>query len=462
MTGRILIIDTVPTNRIVLKVKMLAAQFGVDACGSQQEAELIIARERPDLILINLSDPIEDRHAFCRKLKDDPETASIAIISVGVADTARTRFAALDAGADDVLPRPINDSLLLARIRSLLRVRNARQELILRDSTSRALGFEEVRADFAATAKVALLSSSLISGEAIAAKLADHLEPPILRLDIDHVLTQSTKIPVPDLFVIDGTQDLDGGRGIFRLISDLRSRSETRLTSLLVVLPNGQPDITALVLDLGADDAIHVSVSSDEIKLRARALIHQKLLNDKLRDTVRDGLHAAVTDPLTGLFNRRYVEPHLARIANQALATQREFAVMMLDIDHFKSINDRYGHAAGDKVLVEISRRLRENLRSIDLVARIGGEEFMIAMPLTGRVPAEVAADRLRRMVSSKPFTLGPDLPILTVTMSVGVAIGGLTRLNSSQIKAMCNNADAALYAAKNAGRDKVAMSSAA
>lgn len=462
MTGRILIIDTVPTNRIVLKVKMLAAQFGVDACGSRQEAEAIIAKERPDLILVNLSDPVEDRHAFCRKLKDDPDTASIAIISVGVADTARARFAALDAGADDVLPRPINDALLLARIRSLLRVRNARQELILRDSTSRALGFEEVRADFGAVAKVALLSNSITSGDVLAAKLERHLAPPIVRLNIDQVLTQSATVPVPDLFVIDGTRDLDGGRGIYRLISDLRSRSETHLTSLLVVLPDNQPDIAALVLDLGADDVIHVSVSSGEIGLRAKALIHQKLLNDKLRDTVRDGLHAAVTDPLTGLFNRRYVEPHLARIANQALTTQREFAVMILDIDHFKSINDRYGHSAGDKVLVEISRRLRENLRSIDLVARIGGEEFMVAMPLTGSVQAEIAADRLRRMVSSKPFTLGPDLPFLTVTVSVGVATGGLTRLNGSQIEAMCNSADAALYAAKNAGRDKVAMSTAA
>lgn len=462
MTGRILIVDTVPTNRIVLKVKMLAAQFGVDACASRVEAEVLIARERPDLILINLSDPAEDRHAFCRELKDNPETASIAIISIGVADTARARFAALDAGADDVLPRPINDALLLARIRSLLRVRNARQELILRDGTSRALGFEEVRKGFDAAAHVALLSHSQVSGNVLAEKLDSQFSLPVSRFDTDEVLTKSASLPLPDLFVIDGTQDLDGGRGIFRLISDLRSRSETRLSSLLVVLPDNLPDIAALVLDLGADDVIGVSTSRGEIGLRAKALVHQKLLYDKLRDTVRDGLHAAVTDSLTGLYNRRYIEPHLARIAEQAQSTQREFAVMMLDIDHFKSINDRYGHAAGDKVLVEISRRLRENLRPIDLVARIGGEEFMVAMPRTGTDQAEAAAERLRRMVSAKPFSLGADHPYLTVTVSVGVAIGGLAPLDARQIEAMCSQADAALYVAKNAGRDKVAMSNAA
>lgn len=155
MTGRILIVDTVPTNRIVLKVKMLAAQFSVDACGSRKDAELAIAHKKPDLILINLSDPTEDRHGFCRELKENPDTAAIAIISVGVIDTARARFAALDAGADDVLPRPINDALLLARMRSLLRVRHARHELMLRDGTSRALGFEEARRNFDATARIA-------------------------------------------------------------------------------------------------------------------------------------------------------------------------------------------------------------------------------------------------------------------------------------------------------------------
>ncbi|MCO4847075.1 MAG: diguanylate cyclase [Yoonia sp.] len=458
MTGRILIVDTVPTNRIVLKVKMLAAQFSVEACGSRKDAEEAIARQKPDLILINLSDPVEDRHGFCRELKENPDTAEIAIISVGVADTARARFAALDAGADDVLPRPIHDALLLARIRSLLRVRHARHELMLRDGTSRALGFEEARGNFDATAHVALLSRHVVSSDALAAQLNSGLTVPVTRLETDTVLANSVA-PVPDLFVIDGTKDNDGGRAVFRLISDLRSRAETRLSTLFVILPHNEPDIAAMVLDLGADDAVSLDISDGEMVLRAKALVRQKLLHDKLRDTVRDGLHAAVTDPLTGLYNRRYVEPHLSRMAEQARVSQREFAVMMLDIDYFKSINDSYGHPAGDKVLVEIARRLRENLRAIDLVARIGGEEFMVAMPNTNNEQGHVAADRLRKLISARPFSLGSGQPELNVTMSVGVAVGGLQRLNRIQIDTMCHHADEALYAAKSAGRDKVAMS---
>ena len=458
MTGRILIVDTVPTNRVLLKVKMLAAQFSVDACGSRKDAELAIAHKKPDLILINLSNPTEDRHGFCRELKENPDTAAIAIISVGVIDTASARFAALDAGADDVLPRPINDALLLARMRSLLRVRNARHKLMLRDGTSRALGFEEARRNFDATARIAFLSRHTISGDALAAQLDSGLAVPVTRLETDKVLANSMA-PVSDLFVIDGTQDNDGGRAVFRLISDLRSRAETRLSTLFVILPRNEPDIAAMVLDLGADDAVSLDISDGEMELQARALVRQKLLHDKLRDTVRNGLHAAVTDPLTGLYNRRYVEPHLSRMAEQARVSQREFAVMMLDIDNFKSINDRNGHAAVDKVLIEIANRLRENLRAIDLVARVGGEKFMVAMPNTNNEQGHIAADRLRKLISARPFLLGPDKPQLNVTMSVGVAVGGLERLNRVQIDSMCNLADEALYAAKSAGRDKVAMS---
>jgi len=458
MTGRILIVDTVPTNRIVLKVKMLAAQFRVDACGSQKEAEQLIAKKRPDLILINLSDPTEDRHGFCKTLKSDPATAAVAIISVGVADTAHARFAALDAGADDVLPRPINDALLLARIRSLLRVRHARQELMLRDGTRRALGFEEGQAAYMASARVALLSRGTACGQTIEDGLKAGLSTPIIRIETERVLANNSAAH-PDLFVIDGTQDTGGVQSLFRLISDLRSRQETRLSSLFVILPRYDPEIAAMILDLGADDVVSAQISEGELVLRAKALIRQKMLHDKLRDTVRDGLTAAVTDPLTGLYNRRYVEPHLIRLAEQARLTQREFAVMIMDIDHFKQINDTFGHAAGDKVLVEISKRLRNNLRAIDLVARIGGEEFMVAMPNTDDAQGQFAADRLRKLVSQKPFTIGPDLPELNITVSVGVAIDGLKQLNQLQISDMCGRADTALYAAKSAGRDKVAMS---
>jgi len=340
MSGRILIIDTVATNRIVLKVKMLAAQFSVDACSSRIEAEAIISTNRPDLILINLSDPVEDRHEFCRALKNDPNTSKIAVIAVGVADTSKARFAALDVGADDVLPHPMNDTLLLARIRSLLRVRSASQELLLRDSTSRALGFEDANALFETAAHVAVISSEDAPNAELSMMMRKGLGQPIRALHTNCVLKQTAVTPVPDLFVIDCSQPDSDQNALYRLVSDLRSRTETRLSTQLIVVPHGEPDMAAMFLDLGADDVVTTGTSQGELTLRAKSLIRRKLLHDKLRDTVRNGLHAAVTDPLTGLYNRRYVEAHLARLAEQSLGSGRELAVMMLDIDHFKAIND--------------------------------------------------------------------------------------------------------------------------
>lgn len=462
MPGRILIIDTVATNRIVLKVKMLAAQYLVDACASKAEALESIASNRPDLILMNLADPVEDQHSFCGDLRNNPDTATISIIAVGVADTSMTRFAALDAGADDVLPYPVNDALLLARIRSLLRVRSTSQELVLRESTSRALGFEEKKAGFVGAAKMAFLTPVPQEQDRLVDALGAGLRCGLDVLDSAHVLTSLHNDAGYDLFIIDATQvDTDQG-GLFGLVSDLRSRAETRLAAQMVVVPQEQPEIAAMFLDLGADDVVASDSDPSELTLRAKALIARKQQQDRLRDTVRSGLNAAVTDPLTGLFNRRYVEPHLARLAAQSRASGRKLAVMMIDIDHFKSINDTHGHAAGDKVLVQLSNLLRDNLRAIDLVARMGGEEFLVAMPRTSVEDAEQAADRLRKLVNTTSFDLGHGQPTIKVTVSVGVAVSRKIKSDNWAMDQICDQADRALYVAKSAGRNQVAMSKSA
>lgn len=462
MPGRILIIDTVATNRIVLKVKMLAAQFAVDACATRAEAIDIITANRPDLILMNLSDAVEAKHSLCRDLRRSPQTATISIIAVGVADTSQARFAALDAGADEVLPHPMNDALLLARIRSLLRVRSTNEELQLREGTSRALGFEERKAAFDGAAKIAVLSSGAPKKRNLAADLRQALRSKIHCLHPSDVLKSDDASVTHDLFVIDATRAEEGQGGLFGLVSDLRARMQTRLAMQLVVVPDNRPEIAAMFLDLGADDVVPHTSDATELTLRAKRLISRKRQHDRLRDTVRNGLNAAVTDPLTGLFNRRYVEPHLARLAEQSRKSGRELAVMMIDIDHFKAVNDTYGHAAGDKVLVELADRLRQNLRAIDLVARMGGEEFLVAMPGTSVTDARLAADRLRALVNTTPFDLGDNQPALKITVSVGVAVSRQFNAEKAAITKICDQADKALYAAKSAGRDQVAMSKSA
>ncbi len=462
MPARILIVDSVATNRIVLKVKMMAAHFLVDACASQTEAAQAMAAHRPDLVLINMSQCTTDQGAFYKSLRAMADAGSFAIVAIGVADTSQARFAALDAGADDVMSHPISDALLLARIRSLLRVRSIDQELVLRDTTSRALGFEEKAHPFESAMRIALITACADERAHLSAIFRAAMQHDIQSLDMAEVLDAVDLPHAPDLFVLDATEAEMHGNSHFNLVSDLRARSETRLAKQLVIVGADAPLIAAMFLDLGADDVVTSDTDTREMLLRAKVLIQRKQQSDRLRDTLRDGLHAAVTDPLTGLYNRRYVIPHLTRMAMDAGKSGRPFAVMMIDIDHFKSVNDTYGHAAGDHVLTQMADRLRENLRAVDLVARMGGEEFLIAMPHTSAGHAKLAADRLRRLVNTTPFDLRSGGRGLKVTVSVGVAVSGDPNQAIEGMEIICDLADQALYAAKSAGRDQVAMSKSA
>ncbi|MFT5624020.1 MAG: two-component system cell cycle response regulator [Lentimonas sp.] len=458
MSGRILIIDAVATNRIVMKVKLLSAQYDVVACATQADGLLTFSDHRPDLILINLSDQVEDHHAFCRALKDDHLTSDIAIVGTGISDTSRARFAALDAGADDILTRPINDTFLLARIRSLLRKRHTPAELWLREGAQRALGFEETATLFEAPPRVTLLTANSTMSTGLIARL-NRINPlGVVPHAFDEALKDISNTDAPDLFVIDSTTMQNPREDLFRMVAELRSRVKTKNTSQLVILPADAVETAAMALDLGADDVVTTQISSGEMKMRCDALARQKRQQDRLRTTVRDGLQAAVTDPLTGLYNRRYATPYLLEISKQSRRTGQKFAVMMIDIDHFKVINDKYGHAAGDAVLVELASRLRKNLRVIDLIARVGGEEFLVALPHSTAEQAQIAANRLCTLVNQKQFEIGHGFKPLRVTVSVGVAVGCANSTEMVCADNMCHQADGALYLAKSAGRDQVAL----
>ncbi len=476
MSGRILLVDSIATNRIVLRVKLLAAHYTVTPCATLEEARAAMNVERPDLILIDLTGPAIAAHDLCRAIKTDPDTQAIPIIATGSFPTPSARIAALRAGADDVLEKPLNDAVLQARIRSLLRARDATSELRLREDTQRALGFAEEAEGFTPAGRVAVVTDHASDPTPSLIGLMERLPQPYSLLESDRMLTAEAMTPLPDLFIIDGAGGLAGrpvAGDVFRMVADLHSRSETRHAAQLVILPENASDMAAMVLDLGANDLVTERVSADELAHRVRALLRRKIQADRLRDNVRHGLQAAVTDQLTGLYNRRYALPHLAQMAEQAQAKGRDFTVMVLDIDHFKSINDQYGHAVGDKVLAEVARRLRDNLRAVDLIARIGGEEFLVAMPDTTAAQGQVAAERLRRMIEDSPFvaqtdptnqnkTMAVATPRIRVTLSIGVAVGGPGSQPSEDVDMLFNRADAALYSAKSAGRNMVTVSQSA
>lgn len=222
-----------------------------------------------------------------------------------------------------------------------------------------------------------------------------------------------------------------------------------------------------MALDLGANDLLTAPLDPQETALRITLHINRKQRADQLRRALNTGLRLAVTDPLTGLHNRRYALAHLDRIARRARDTGRRFAVMVLDLDRFKCINDTHGHAAGDTVLETVAQRLRENLRPTDLLARIGGEEFLVALPEATLGTARIAAERLCRVVGAEPISLPDGSGRVTVTVSVGLALGPELRETGDPGPELSGRdalrrADSALMAAKGEGRNQVTVASAA
>ena len=461
MSSRILIIDSLPTNRIVLKVKLLSAQYDVLPCATVTEARHHMLETPVDLIVLDLSQITEEIKQFCKDLRSAPDTQALPVIAIGNFHNAQHRVDALRLGADEALAKPIADSLLLARIRSLLRAKDTDNELKLRDDTSRALGFSDTASEFARVPMIGMIGGNAPESLALSRSLNAALSTKIRRLASDRALEESRLAPAPDLFIIDARDysDLSDASTLFRFVSDLRSRSESRHAAQMVIAPSDQPDIAAMALDLGANDVVSEEVSIAEIAHRVKILIARKMRTDGLRDSVQTGLRAAVLDPLTGLYNRRYMVPHLTALAERCRKTDREFTIMAVDIDHFKTVNDTYGHAAGDRVLQGIAEVFRDNLRAIDLVARIGGEEFLIALPETSTQRAHASAERIRTMIDRSAFDIGAHQPPVHITVSIGIASSGLDCHSQDDINALIERADTALYRSKTLGRNTVSIS---
>jgi len=463
MAGDILIIDSVATNRIVLKVKLLAAQYRVRPCASITEAEQEIAAALPDLIILDASTAASETLAFCKKLKAQDESDLIPVIATGGFATPLDRVKALEAGADDVLTKPFDDHILQARIRSLLRARDARQELRMREGTRTALGFGEAAPGFDAPSQI--ITSSVghqnIDDLQILSSMMSNVQ--LTAVQIPDLLSRQPENDKTDLFVLDFRPGLPDDTVLYRLLSELRSQSATRHASILALLPSDARHAAAMGLDLGASDIVCADVDVAEIRHRCTVLLQAKHEADTLRRTVETGLRAAITDPLTGLFNRRYALPHLARLSQESRTSGRQFAIMVLDLDHFKSINDTLGHKAGDSILKQVAQRLQGNLRAVDLLARIGGEEFLVAIPKSDVVHARTAAERLCKLIGETPFFVGPEQREVHVTMSVGVSLNGGEKAEEviEDLSELVNEADVALYAAKTGGRNQVMLSAA-
>lgn len=459
MVSKILIADGVVTNRIVMKVKLQAAGY-VPLLAATASACLDSAlRDLPDLILLDLSLPDFSGLEVLTRLRADPITCSLPVVIISDSQDASVRLRAFRAGADEFLTKPIDDQTLLARIRSFMRARDQLEGFASADGGIAMLGLAEAQAHYQAPGLVAVVTARNETALRLRREISPHIADRIVTMTADEALSEGLKsAPAPDVFLIES--DLGNTATGLRLMSELRSRTHTRHAAFCLLVPVGAVVGAAMAFDLGANDLVSATIPGAEIALRLQRLLTRKREADQMRASVQGGLRLAMIDPLTGLHNRRYGAAQLSAIAERAGKAGTAFAVMVLDLDRFKSVNDRWGHAAGDAVLIEVAGRLACNLREGDLLARIGGEEFLIALPDTNLTEARGVAERLCHAIDETPVVLG-DGAGLRVTVSIGLAISNHGDLVDciDVVSEIVDRADRALLASKSGGRNQVTIS---
>lgn len=457
MTARILVVDDIPANVKLLEARLMAEYFDVLTAEDGFKALNIVEKTQVDLILLDIMMPGIDGFEVCERLKSNPKTAHIPVVMVTALDQPADRVRGLKAGADDFLTKPVNDLQLMSRVKSLLRLKALSDELRMRAETAQSIGMEDLLRQtdsrLEESAQVLLVDGRGNSQERII-KALKPIADVVAMSDPQAALFDAAENPYELVIVNANFEDYDP----LRLCSQLRTLERTRFIPVLLVVDQGNDDMIVRALDLGINDYLIRPIDPNELIARCLTQIRRKHFNDKLRTSVRQTIELAVTDGLTGLHNRRYLDNHLKILLERAMARGRPLSLCITDIDKFKSVNDTYGHDAGDEVLREFANRVRATVRGADLACRYGGEEFVIVMPDTNPEIAAQVAERLRMTIESKPFTLKQAGLNLNVTASMGLSFN-IPKSDSPD--ALVKRADRALYEAKNSGRNRVVSAAA-
>jgi len=452
VTARILVVDDVPANVRLLEVRLLAEYFEVLTASNGREALEICESGRVDVVLLDVMMPDMDGFETCRRLKADPATAHIPVVMVTALDQAADRVRGLEAGADDFLTKPVNDLQLMTRVKSLVRLKMLTDELRLRASTTRNIGLGELLSRRDAVdevlPKVLLIDERQSTADQVAKMLRSACDVEIA-IDPQAGFFRAAEGDHECVLITTRLAGFDP----LRLCSQLRTLDRTRFLPIVLLADESEEERLVRALELGINDYVVRPIDQQELLARVRTQIRRKRYNEHLRQSLTQTIEMAVTDGLTGLHNRRYLDSHLKTLFERAMNRRRPLSLMITDIDRFKAINDTYGHDAGDEILREFAARLRKNVRGIDLACRYGGEEFVVVMPDTEPALANIVAERVREQIAQQPFRVaGRDEPI-NVTISIGLA--GIRHAEDT-VAGLVKRADKALYEAKNAGRNRV------
>lgn len=449
MTGRILVVDDILPNIKLLEHKLTSEYYEVVTATSGFEALEKVKQTYPDLILLDIMMPGMDGYEVCRRLKADADTAHIPVVMVTALDQPENKIQGLECGADDFITKPVDDVSLMARVRNLTRLKMMLDELRMRQNTGVRFGMNDDFNEISIQGNVLIVESN----PAVAEKMLRHLPGDckgIIETNPNLVMDQLQKQEFSLVITSLNMHNFDG----LRICSMIRASEAFRRLSIITTGENKNNMTFIKALDLGVNDFINRPIDYNEFVARVKTQIKRHYFSEKLRKYVENSVEHAVTDPLTHMNNRRYLNMHLENLCIKSIENRKPLSIAIFDIDHFKSINDTYGHDAGDEVLVAFSDILRNNIRNFDLGVRLGGEEFLIVMPDTDLASSAAVCERIRAMINNHKFFIHNQSKQIDVTCSIGVA----SLIPNETEQELIKRADSALYKAKQTGRNRVVI----
>ncbi len=453
--GKVLIVDDEPINVEVLADTLPADEYETILAYSGPEALEKVAEETPDLIILDIMMPGMDGYEVIRRLKKDPSTYEIPIILITALHGMEDKLKGMEAGADEYLNKPVNIIELLTRVKSLVRLKRYREQLKIhvnsRDAFILPTGYKETierTKDFPVVLLAegkeedARLIRGYLDGEHYHVKWARDGEETVSR-------TQKERIDVIILNTV--LPDMEG----FEVCRHLKGMDRTRNIQIIMVSPS--PDLEGKIrgVDLGADDFFVKPVNVRELKARVNVLLRNKAHMDRLSANYENALQSAITDKLTGIYNQHYFRHFLEQEVRRSQRHSHVVALILMDVDDFKEYNDTLGHLAGDRILRELGQLLAQNIRTVDMVARYGGDEFALVLTYTDMERAVNTAERIRHMIHTHIFNDHISLPGKRMSASLGVAF---CPRDSAEVDGLIEMADRSLYRAKREGKNRTCV----
>ncbi|HEY1884422.1 MAG TPA: PleD family two-component system response regulator [Roseiarcus sp.] len=442
MTARVLVVDDVRSNIKLLQARLSLEYFEVVTATNGPDAIAICEKGGCDIVLLDVKMPGMDGFEVCRRLRTAPAIAHLPIVLLTALDRPADRVRGLESGADDFLTKPVDELALIARVRSLTRLKFSIDELRARAAHSAEAGAQKLEAT--ERGRLLLVDEQRASRERMSGALSPYHDV-ILAGDPSGAPAMAREETINLMIVGLGYGAFDG----LRLCSQVRSHERTRnLPILLIADPDDRPRVLR-GLELGVNDYLTRPIDRNDLLARVNA--------DRLRQSVQESIEMAHYDPLTGLNNRRSLERRLPAMIESARERGAALTMMVLDIDHFKRVNDTYGHDVGDFVLKGFGAQLQETVRGGDLICRLGGEEFVVVMPGVGLSEAGRIAERARLTTESRHFVVDGAAGSVSITVSIGLA-EWRKPWDSAELY---RRADRALYLSKSAGRNRVTQDAA-